>query len=517
MKICIHQISRQANGSQNWPLWQRDLILGILSFVAVVAATTSPLLAADSVTLAIYFVKTFTDSALLTGYHLCGVGVAGFLFVASARVWGKRHLFLLGCILMIVSSAWGGSTVHSVNYKSLLWARVFQGVALAPFEALLNACVGDLFYLHERSTRAAICNVALFGGAFFTPVLVGKITHTLGWQWSFYFIAIFMGAALPLLLLCVPETAYTRAAYLNTDMEQAEDIPKSQDSLHTARDIASPDGSACPSHEKNHARKSTFANQCAQKDPFLRRILPFNGRKTDESFWKLLFRPFPLFFHPGILWACLIQGVIIGWTVMIGVVIAAVFLGPPLFFDEVQTGYLYVGAFIGSMAGLVLSALFSDWVNKIMIRWNKGKYEPEFRILLVLPMLVFTAMGLYGFGITSQNVTRYGWLIPEVFLMFVIIGMVMGAVASALYIIDAHRELAVEAFTCLLIFKNMFSFVLTYFAYDWVFAGGIRRVFIIIASIQVAICLLSIPMYIFGKRNRSFFYRHDLLKLTHLR
>lgn len=60
--------------------------------------------------------------ALLTGYHLCGVGVAGLIFVASARIWGKRHLYLLGTILIIVSSAWGGAA--GKNYASLLWARV---------------------------------------------------------------------------------------------------------------------------------------------------------------------------------------------------------------------------------------------------------------------------------------------------------------------------------------------------------------------------------------------------------
>jgi len=244
--------------------------------------------------------------------------------------------------------------------------------------------------------------------------------------------------------------------------------------------------------------------------------MPFNGRKTDENFWKLMFRPIPLFFHPAILWACLIQGVLIGWTVMIGVVLAAILLGPPLFFNEVQTGYMYTGAFIGSVIGLILSGLLADVINKLMIKLNKGKYEPEFRILLVFPQLVFSSIGLYGFGITSNNVGRYGWLIPDVFLMFVVMGMVMGAVASALYVVDAHRQLAVEAFTCLLIFKNIFSFILTYFAYDWLVAGGVVRTFNVIASIQVGICLLSIPMYIFGKRNRSFFHRHDLLRLTHL-
>lgn len=487
------------------------MILGILSFVSVIAATTSPLLAANTVTIAILFVRSFTDCALLTGYHLAGVGVAGFLFVASARVWGKRHLFLLGTVLMIISSAWGGAS--GTNYKSLLWARIFQGVALAPFEALVNACVGDLYFVHERGMRMAFTNVSLFGGAFLTPVIVGKITHEIGWPWTFYFIAIFMGLMLPPVIFLVPETAFKRAANLNTDMEQDSPERKPLESQSYPSHYPPPYSAGGVVTEK------TTTKDHPQQTSYLKTLLPFNGRKTDEPFFKLLLRPLPLFLHIGILWACLIQGVIIGWTVLIGVVIAAIFLGPPLFFDEVRTGYLYTSAFIGSMIGLVLSGLLSDRINKIMIRWNKGKYEPEFRILLVFPMLVFSSIGLYGFGITANNIAKYGWLIPDVFFGFVIVGMVMGAVASALYIVDAHRQIAVEAFTCLLIFKNMFSFILTYYAYDWIIGGkgSVRTLFIIIGSIQVGICLLSVPMYVFGKRNRSFFHRHDLLKLTRLK
>lgn len=55
-------------------------------------------------------------------------------------------------------------------------------------------------------------------------------------------------------------------------------------------------------------------------------------------------------------------------------------------------------------------------------------------------------------------------------------------------------QIAIEAFTCLLMFKNMFSFMLTFFAYDWVVAHGIKAAFYSIASIQMAVCLLSIPM-----------------------
>ncbi|KAL9007139.1 MAG: hypothetical protein Q9188_000174 [Gyalolechia gomerana] len=482
--ILVPQPSDDPNDPLNWPLWKRDVILVILSAISVIASTLSSLLAANTVTLSLYFGRDFTQMALLTGYHLCGVGVAGFIFVASARIWGKRHLYLLGTVLIIISSAWGGAV--GTNYASLLWARVIQGVGLAPFEALVNASVGDLYYVHERGTRMALSNLALFGGAFFTPVLVGKITQTIGWQWSFNLVAIFTGALLPLIFFFVPETGYNR---------QSSGCAEAMDNGnpgHTNEEYELPETSDPTSFDKHDYKPPN--DNTPPKTTFAQSLLPFNGRKSNANFIKLVLRPFPLFFHPAVLWACLIQGTLIGWTVMIGVVLAAIFLGPPLWFNEVETGYMYTGPFVGAIIGFLVSGLLADWSTRFMIKRNKGVYEPEFRIVLVVVQLVFGCVGLYGFGVTADDVGRYGWFLPDMFFAFEVAGMVLGAVASALYIVDAHREIAVEAFTCLLVFKNMFSFGLTWGAYDWVVKAGISKTFYIIASTQLGICILSIPM-----------------------
>jgi MFS family permease len=231
--------------------------------------------------------------ALLTGYHLLGVGLAGFLFVPSARIWGKRHLYLLGAIIVIVSSAWGGAS--KTNYKSLLWARIFQGIGLAPFEALVNASVGDLYYMHERGVRMALSNLALFGGAFFTPVLVGKIAAEMGYNWTFYFVAIFAAVMLPLLVLFCPETMFRREGRFEIDtlgnlIENPVDVGTSRE---VGREV---DGKI---NGEQYVRENAVV---PEKMSWKQSLMPFNGRKTDERYVNLLLRPFSLFFHPGILW-----------------------------------------------------------------------------------------------------------------------------------------------------------------------------------------------------------------------
>lgn len=46
----------------------------------------------------------------------------------------------------------------------------------------------------------------------------------------------------------------------------------------------------------------------------------------------------------------------------------------------------------------------------------------------------------------------------------------------------------------MIIFKNIFSFILTFFAYDWLIKGGIKHTLIAISIVQVVVCLISIPM-----------------------
>ena len=322
----------------------------------------------------------------------------------------------------------------------------------------------------------AFTNLAVFGGAFFTPILVGKITHSIGWWWTFYLVAIFCAACLVGVVFLCPETAFRRDAQLNTDIGTAAEA--------TAADDDDSSRHAAPSEKTPavvglHRRGAAAAAAVRPKKTYVQSLALFDGRKTDESFFKLLLRPFPLFAQPAFLWACLIQGTMIGWTVFIGVILAAIFLGPPRWWNEVLTGYSYTGPFLGALFGFFVSGALADWSAKYLTKRNGGIYEPEFRILLVIPQLVIGSIGLYGFAATCQG--PYHWAVPIMFFGFEVAGMVIGAVASSLYIVDAYRrsprpfapllnhsppvvsrfadgapptgDLAVEGFTCLIIFK----------------------------------------------------------------
>lgn len=67
--------------------------------------------------------------------------------------------------------------------------------------------------------------------------------------------------------------------------------------------------------------------------------------------------------------------------------------------------------------------------------------------------------------------------------------------------------MSVEAFTCLLVFKNLFSFALTFKGFDWmVQADSIKDVFIAVGSAQIGVCMLTLPMCKFFSFFSSYLY-----------
>ncbi|CAG8982912.1 hypothetical protein HYALB_00002928 [Hymenoscyphus albidus] len=508
--LLVPQPSDDPNDPLNWPLWQRDLILALLSLVAIFATSLGSILAANTLTLSLYFKMTFTKVAILTGWYLFGTGVGAIVFVPSARIWGKRHQFVLGPVLIFISCIWAGVVKH--NYDSLAAARFFQGVGTAPFETLVNAAVGDLYFVHQRGKRMAMTNLAVFGGAFFTPIVVGKITHvkSLQWPWTFYFVAIFIGICAPLIYFFVPETAYNRAAHLNTDLAMNIEL-RSKDSEDGTKNSKY---SELP--EETGTANYTASGAETPRKSRVERLRLVNGRISQESFWKLLLRPFPIFFQPAVLWACVIQGSMIGWTVFMGIILGAIFLGPPLFWNEEQTGYAYTGAFLGAIIGFLIAGVLSDWSAKYLTKKNNGIYEPEFRLVLVIPSMICGCIGIYLFGITASELINYSFYLPILGFGLQVAGMVIGAVAASLYLVDAHRDIIVESLTTTIIFKNLFSFGLTFSAYDWLVEAGTYKTFMWISSIQVIVCLTTIPLYFYGKRNREYFHRHDIMEICRL-
>lgn len=59
--------------------------------------------------------------------------------------------------------------------------------------------------------------------------------------------------------------------------------------------------------------------------------------------------------------------------------------------------------------------------------------------------------------------------------------------------------------------RNLLTFGLTYFVNDWLARDGVLAVFNVLGGVFVAVNLLTIPLWIFGQRIRSYIARNEAL------
>lgn len=72
-----------------------------------------------------------------------------------------------------------------------------------------------------------------------------------------------------------------------------------------------------------------------------------------------------------------------------------------------------IGPFCASCIGALVTAPLLDWIAVRLARKNKGIFEPEFRLVLLLPMLIICFAGFIGwYGMLKTGTP--GWVGPEI-------------------------------------------------------------------------------------------------------
>ncbi|KAL5424722.1 hypothetical protein PMIN06_010676 [Paraphaeosphaeria minitans] len=80
----------------------------------------------------------------------------------------------------------------------------------------------------------------------------------------------------------------------------------------------------------------------------------------------------------------------------------------------------------------------ADWATKAMAHRNKGVFEPEFRLVLMLIAVPFATVGFIGFGYSLHNAAS----IYQVMAFFSIysFSVPFTSQASLTYVIDCHPK-----------------------------------------------------------------------------
>ncbi|KAB8277920.1 hypothetical protein BDV30DRAFT_223262 [Aspergillus minisclerotigenes] len=531
------------NDPLNWPVWRRDAALLSLGFYCLMGGGMTPILAAGFTQVADTYDVSTQQVAYTTGLYMLGLGVGSVIMSPTAILYGKRPVYLLGATLFVISGVW---CALSPNYPSLVIARVFQGIAVSPVECLPSATIAEIYFLHERAYRVGIYTLLLLGGKNLIPLRLEDHAPEADTE-----------SALP------KKSKKGHVGFVENpdaeghspDEKEAEadhdrvsiapDVP-GEDHVHFARD-ADPekaDGflhppapvafgserasdlgvgrqaaisparsdSLDPGAPMNGSMHYTNWLRERPQMPYLHYLRVWNGRISHDNWMRVAVRPFILFAYPAVLWSAVVYALSVGWLIVLSESVAKVYETRDTYnFTALQVGLVYISPFVGGLLGTAVAGKVSDVIVRYMTRRNGGVYEPEFRLVMAIPIALSTTAGLMGFGWSAQE--KNAWIVPTVFFGIVSFGCCLGSTTSITFCVDSYRQYAGEALVTLNWSKNVFhGLIFSLFIVDWLNAQGTQTVYLALGGIQLGFLLFTIPMYIYGKRLRMWTVRKRLME-----
>ena len=176
-------------------------------------------------------------------------------------------------------------------------------------------------------------------------------------------------------------------------------------------------------------------------------LKPWNGRLVKDKWLHVMIRPFILFAYPAVLWSSLVYALAVGWLIVLSESVSHIYRDESYNFTPLQVGLVYVSPFIGGVLGTAVAGKVSDLVVRFMARKNDGVYEPEFRLLMALPITISTVIGLMGFGWSAEE--RDSWIVPTVFFGVISFGCSLASTTAITFVVDSYRGYAGEALVTL--------------------------------------------------------------------
>ncbi|KAM5538357.1 hypothetical protein V8D89_007959 [Ganoderma adspersum] len=490
--VLIPQPSDDPHDPLNWPRWRKETCFWTLVYMTGLADTVMLLANPGYFLLAKEFNVSVDDVASSFSASYAGNAIFMLLLIPISVKYGHRIVYLLSAFLMFISCIW---VALSPNLSSIRASRVLQGFGAAATRCLVANTIEQLYFVHERGSRSCIWMMCQSVGEILGVLINGYVIQLLSWRFGFWFANIACGLGLIGVLLFVPETTYRRQASpkrdsvsdnLEDNIENIEKTPGPR--TPTPDDVDPTPSSPTPSSILSHLKI-------------------YNGTFSDESVWRIFFELFPFVLSP-VAWFAFVSvsipTVLLGFVAACSSTIFTVTYG----FDAGQIGLTNIGSIVGVVLALITTGPLNDWWIVWMSRRNGGIYEPEYRLVFTFSMLV-GALSYIGWAIGNDN--HMPWIGAVACLAMTYFSIVVASATRVAYVIDTHGAHASHIIALTESAMNVLVYGTTFFANGVVLSAGVKRTLLVVGACQMACFLTCVPVYVFGKRVRSFIARHPRL------
>jgi MFS family permease len=438
------------------------------------------------------------------GVLFIGIGYWTLLMSPAAWLYGRRITYLVCILLGIFGAIW---MARVQNTEDSIWNQLFVGASEACAEANVQLSLSDIFFQHQRGAVLGVYVLATSIGTYLGPLIAGYIADSDspvgGWRWIGWWSVIISSATLLLFYFTLEETAFQRPnQLLNGEASDIDaNVQKEVAQEEKAQTLEPTNSGTAPLPAvSQHLPSSADAPKTYwQRHALITPASNLRGFGFKQYFSRLL-HTLRVFSFPAVIYSGIQWGAQDAWLTFYLTVEEDNWTSAPYNYSDVGSGIMNVPCLIGALIGCFYGGVLSDYFVIYMAKRRGGIREAEDRLWLMYPVAICSPVGLWLFGIGSNDF--WSWPVPYVGLGLIGFGWGCAGDLSMAYLMDAYPEMVLEGMVGVSVINNTIGCIFTFATSPWLTASGTQNTFIAIGVIGFFFTMLTVPMMVWGKQCR---------------
>ncbi|KAL2196516.1 major facilitator superfamily domain-containing protein [Corynascus similis CBS 632.67] len=285
-----------------------------------------------------------TVTNLTISFYMLAMSIFPLWWSSFSETLGRRTIYIISFSLFLVFSI---CSAVSVNIAMLLVMRILSGGASASVQAVGAGTIADIWQPANRGRAMGIFYLGPLVGPLCSPIIGGSLTEGFGWRATMWFLSIYGGVMLLMLLFCLPETL-ARPPVVAADAAAANAV--------------SPD---------------------LQRVPTTTQSIKLRTRHTAALLKRLLLDPLSVILHlrqPPVFLTVYSASIAFFSLFVLNISIQSTFSRPPYSFAPIPLGACYLAPSLGY---ILASTLGGRWIDYIMAREARRaqRYDADGRLI----------------------------------------------------------------------------------------------------------------------------------------